>query len=317
MLLQEIPKKEDILAAEKRIHDYVHRTPVFTSNQLNEMLGVNVYFKCENLQKVGAFKMRGASNAVLSLSKSQLKKGVATHSSGNHAQAVALTAKLAKIPAYIVMPQNAPEVKVEAVKKYGAEIIFCESNLNAREETLNDVIERTGATFIHPYDNYDVIAGQATCAKEMIEDTDHLKAIFAPIGGGGLMGGTLLSSQYFGHKIPIIGAEPQGADDAYRSWKAGKLIPMENPDTIADGLRTSVGERNFPIIQDYITDIVTVSDEEIIEAMRLIFNYLKLVVEPSGAVPFASMIKTAEKYKGKKVGVILCGGNVDLKKLPF
>lgn len=317
MLLQEIPKKEDILAAEKRIHDYVHRTPVFTSNQLNEMLGVNVYFKCENLQKVGAFKMRGASNAVLSLSKAQLKKGVATHSSGNHAQAVALTAKLAKIPAYIVMPQNAPEVKVEAVKRYGAEIIFCESNLKAREETLNDILNKTGATFIHPYDNYDVIAGQATCAKEMIEDTDHLKAIFAPIGGGGLMAGTLLSSQYFGHKIPIIGAEPQGADDAYRSWKAGKLIPMENPDTIADGLRTSVGKRNFPIIQKYIKDIVTVSDAEIIEAMRLIFNYLKLVVEPSGAVPFASMMKTAEKYKGEKVGVILCGGNVDLKKLPF
>ncbi|WP_296622352.1 threonine/serine dehydratase [Marivirga sp.] len=317
MLLQEIPKKEDIQAAEKRIHDYVHRTPVFTSIQLNEMLGVNVYFKCENLQKVGAFKMRGASNAILSLSKAQLKKGVATHSSGNHAQAVALTAKLAKIPAFIVMPQNAPEVKVEAVRRYGAEVIYCESNLKAREEALNEVVEKTGATFIHPYDNYDVIAGQATCAKEMIEDTDHLKAIFAPIGGGGLMSGTLLSSQYFGNKVPVIGAEPTGADDAYRSWKAGELIPMENPDTIADGLRTSLGERNFPIIQKYIKDIITVSDDEIIEAMRLIFNYLKLVVEPSGAVPFASMIKAKDRFKGKKVGVILCGGNIDLKKLPF
>lgn len=317
MLLQEIPKKEDIISVEKRIHDYVHRTPVFTSSTLNEILGVNVYFKCENLQKVGAFKMRGASNAILSLSKSQLKKGVATHSSGNHAQAVALAAKLSKIPAYIVMPQNAPEVKVEAVRRYGAEVIYCESNLKAREETLNEVVEKTGATFIHPYDNYDVIAGQATCAKEMIEDTDHLKAIFAPIGGGGLMAGTLLSSQYFGNKIPVIGAEPEGADDAYRSWKAGELIPMDNPDTIADGLRTSVGERNFPIIQKYVKDIITVSDAEIIEAMRLIFNYLKLVVEPSGAVPFASMIKTKEQFKGKKVGVILCGGNVDLKKLPF
>jgi len=317
MLLQEIPKKEDILLAEKRIHDFVHRTPVFTSTQLNEMLGVNVYFKCENLQKVGAFKMRGASNALLSLSKAQLKKGVATHSSGNHAQAVALAAKLSNTPAYIVMPQNAPEVKAEAVRRYGAEVIYCESNLKAREASLNEVVEKTGATFIHPYDNYDVIAGQATCAKEMIEDTDHLKAIFAPIGGGGLMAGTLLSSQYFGNKVPVIGAEPQGADDAYRSWKAGELIPMENPDTIADGLRTSVGERNFPIIQQYIQDIVTVSDDEIIEAMRLIFNYLKLVVEPSGAVPFASMIKMKNKFKGKKVGVILCGGNVDLKELPF
>ncbi|WMN07721.1 threonine ammonia-lyase [Marivirga arenosa] len=317
MLLQEIPKKEDIISAEKRIHDYVHRTPVFTSTTLNEILGVNVYFKCENLQKVGAFKMRGASNAILSLTKAQLKKGVATHSSGNHAQAVALAAKLSKIPAYIVMPQNAPEVKVEAVRRYGAEVIYCDSTLNAREETLKDVVAKTGATFIHPYDNYDVIAGQATCAKEMIEDTDHLKAIYAPIGGGGLMAGTLLSSQYFGHKIPVIGAEPEGADDAYRSWKAGKIIPMEFPDTIADGLRTSLGERNFPIIQEHIEDIITVSDQEIIEAMRLIFNYLKLVVEPSGAVPFASMIKSKERYKGHKVGVILCGGNVDLKRLPF
>jgi threonine dehydratase len=317
MLLQEIPKKEDIVAAEKRIHQYVHRTPVFTSAQLNEILGVDVYFKCENLQKVGAFKMRGASNAILSLSKSALKKGVATHSSGNHAQAVALTAKLAKIPAYIVMPQNAPEVKVEAVRRYGAEVIYCESNLLAREETLQEVTEKTGASFIHPYDNYDVIAGQATCAKEMIEDTDHLKTLFAPIGGGGLMSGTLLSSQYFGNKIPVIGAEPEGADDAYRSWKSGQLIPMDNPDTIADGLRTSLGERNFPIIQKYIKDIITISDAEIIEAMRLIFNYLKLVVEPSGAVPFAAMIKAKKQFKGKKVGVILCGGNVDLKKLPF
>ncbi|HET8861094.1 threonine/serine dehydratase [Marivirga sp.] len=317
MLLQETPKKEDIISAEKRIHDYVHRTPIFTSNQLNEMLGVHVYFKCENLQKVGAFKMRGASNAILSLSKAQLKKGVATHSSGNHAQAVALAAKLSKIPAYIVMPQNAPEVKVEAVRRYGAEVIYCESNLKAREEALNEVVEKTGATFIHPYDNYDVIAGQATCAKEMLEDTDHLKAIFAPIGGGGLMAGTLLSSQYFGNKVPVIGAEPEGADDAYRSWKAGRLIPMENPDTIADGLRTSLGERNFPIIKKYIKDIVTVSDSEIVEAMRLIFNYLKLVVEPSGAVPFASMMKAKEQFQGKKVGVILCGGNVDLQKLPF
>ena len=317
MLLQEIPKKADIIVAEKRIHQYVHRTPVFTSAQLNEILGVDVYFKCENLQKVGAFKMRGASNAILSLSKSALKKGIATHSSGNHAQAVALTAKLAKIPAYIVMPQNAPEVKVEAVRRYGAEVIYCESNLLAREETLQEVTEKTGASFIHAYDNYDVIAGQATCAKEMIEDTDHLKTLFAPIGGGGLMSGTLLSSQYFGNKIPVIGAEPEGADDAYRSWKSGQLIPMDNPDTIADGLRTSLGERNFPIIQKYIKDIITISDAEIIEAMRLIFNYLKLVVEPSGAVPFAAMIKAKKQFEGKKVGVILCGGNVDLKKLPF
>lgn len=317
MSLQKTPNQEDILSAEARIHQYIHRTPVFTSSQLNEILGAHVYFKCENLQKVGAFKMRGAANAVLSLPKSQLKKGVATHSSGNHAQALALAAKLAKIPAYIVMPQDAPDVKVEAVRKYGAEIIFCEANLKDREESLKDVVERTGATFIHAYDNYDVIAGQATCAKELLEDTDHLKVIYAPIGGGGLMAGTLLSAHYFGHKIPVIGAEPKGADDAYKSWRSGELIPMENPKTIADGLKTSVGEKNFPIIQQHISDIVTVSEREIIEAMRLIFQYLKLVVEPSGAVAFAAMMKNAVKYKGSKIGVIISGGNVDLTKLPF
>lgn len=317
MQLQEIPNKEDILEAEDRIKDYIHRTPVFTSGQLNEMLGAKIYFKCENLQKVGAFKMRGAANAVLSLNNAQIKKGVATHSSGNHAQALALAAKMSRIPAYIVMPQDAPQVKVDAVRKYGAEIIFCEANLAAREETLNEVVLKTGATFIHPYDDYDVIAGQASCAKEMLEDTNHLKAIFAPIGGGGLMAGTLLSAHYFGNDIAVIGAEPAGADDAFRSWKSGKIIPVEKPNTIADGLRTSLGQRNFPIIQKYIKNIITVSDAEIVEAMKLVFQYLKLVVEPSGAVPFAAMIKDKDQFKGKKVGVILCGGNVDLSKLPF
>ncbi len=317
MLLKDIPNAQDIIKAEERIEKYIHRTPVFTSTQINEQLGIKVFFKTENLQKVGAFKMRGAANAVLSLTKEQLKKGVATHSSGNHAQALALAAKLKGIPAYIVMPENAPEVKVAAVKQYGAEVIFCEANLMARETTLNEVVEKTGATFVHPYNNYDVIAGQATAAKELIEDTDHLDAIFAPIGGGGLMAGTLLSSQYFGNKVPVYGAEPLGADDAYRSLKAGKIIPMESPNTIADGLRTSVGERNFPIIKKYIKEIITVSDEEIVEAMRLVFQYLKLVVEPSGAVPFASLIKAKSKFQGKKVGVILCGGNIDLAKMPF
>ncbi len=317
MLLKDIPNAQDILNAEERIQKYIHRTPVFTSTQINDILGIKVFFKTENLQKVGAFKMRGAANAVLSLTKAQLKKGVATHSSGNHAQALALAAKLKGIPAYIVMPENAPEVKVAAVKQYGAEVIFCEANLMARETTLNEVVEKTGATFVHPYNNYDVIAGQATAAKELIEDTDHLDAIFAPIGGGGLMAGTLLASQYFGNNIPVYGAEPAGADDAYRSLKAGKIIPMESPDTIADGLRTSVGERNFPIIKKYIKEIITVSDEEIIEAMRMVFQYLKLVVEPSGAVPFASLIKAKSQFSGKKVGVILCGGNIDLAKMPF
>ncbi len=317
MLLKDIPNAQDIVNAEERINKYIHRTPVFTSTQINDLLGLKVYFKTENLQKVGAFKMRGAANAVLSLTKAQLRKGVATHSSGNHAQALALAAKLSGIPAYIVMPENAPEVKVAAVKQYGAEVIFCEANLMARETTLNEVVEKTGATFVHPYNNYDVIAGQATAAKELIEDTDHLDAIFAPIGGGGLMAGTLLSSQYFGNKVPVYGAEPTGADDAYRSLEAGKIIPMEKPDTIADGLRTSVGERNFPIIQKFVKEIITVTDAEIIEAMKMVFQYLKLVVEPSGAVPFAAMIKAKSKFEGKKVGVILCGGNIDLAKMPF
>lgn len=317
MLLKDIPTAHDIEKAEERIQNYIHRTPVFTSSQLNEILGLKVYFKTENLQKVGAFKMRGASNAVLSLKKEQLKKGVATHSSGNHAQALALAAKLSKIPAYIVMPQNAPDVKVAAVRQYGAEVIFCEATLEARESTLQEVVDKTGAAFIHPYDNYDVIAGQATAAKELIEDTDHLNGIFSPIGGGGLMAGTLLSAQYFGNKMAVYGAEPKGADDAFRSLKAGERILMQNPDTIADGLRTSLGERNFPIIQKYVKDIITVSDKEIVDAMKLIFQYLKLVVEPSGAVPFASLIKVKSEFKNKKIGVILCGGNVDLAKLPF
>jgi threonine dehydratase len=317
MFLKDIPNAQDILNAEERIHKYIHRTPVFTSTQINELLGLKVYFKTENLQKVGAFKMRGAANAVLSLTKAQLKKGVATHSSGNHAQALALAAKLRGIPAFIVMPKDAPQVKVAAVEQYGAEIIFCESNLMARETTLNEVVQKTGATFVHPYNNYDVIAGQATCAKELIEDTDHLDAIFAPIGGGGLMAGTLLAAQYFGDNVPVYGAEPAGADDAFRSLKAGKIIPMENPDTIADGLKTSVGERNFPIIKEHIKEIITVTDAEIIDAMRMVFQYLKLVVEPSGAVPFASMIKAKAQFSNKKVGVILCGGNIDLAKMPF
>ncbi|MBK6265471.1 pyridoxal-phosphate dependent enzyme [Marivirga sp. S37H4] len=317
MLLKDVPSAQNIEDAEERIHSYIHRTPVFTSTQINDLLGLKVFFKAENLQKVGAFKMRGASNAVLSLTKDQLKKGVATHSSGNHAQALALAAKMRKIPAYIVMPQNAPEVKVAAVQQYGAEVIFCDPTLEAREKTLKEVVDQTGATFVHPYDNYDVIAGQATVAREMIEDTDHLDGIFAPIGGGGLMAGTLLSAKYFGKNVPVYGAEPLGADDAFRSWKAGKIIPMEYPNTIADGLRTSVGQKNFPIIQKYISDIITVTDDEIIEAMRMIFQYLKLVVEPSGAVPFAALIKMKSKLKGKKAGVILTGGNVDLSKLPF
>lgn len=317
MVLENIPTEKDILQATENITPYTHRTPVFTSTQLNELFDTRLYFKCENLQKVGAFKMRGASNALTYLTKEERKKGVATHSSGNHAQALALSAKLFKVPAYIVMPENAPAVKVEAVKKYGAKIIFCPPTLKDRELYLEKVIRDTGATFVPPYNDYHIIAGQATAAKELLEDTTDLKYILAPVGGGGLLAGTALSAHYFGHDISVLGTEPEGADDAYRSFLSQKLIPQEDPNTIADGLRTSVGKLNFPIIQQYVQEILTVSDTEIVEAMKLIFQYLKLVVEPSAAVPLAAFIKNKEMFNHEKVGIILSGGNVDLAKLPF
>lgn len=296
----------------------MHRTPVLTCSSLNEIAGAELYFKCENFQKVGAFKARGGMNAVLSLTAEERANGVATHSSGNHAQAVALAARENNIPSYIVMPSNSAEVKKAAVRGYGAELIECEPTLQAREDTLQQVIEQTGATMIHPYNDYRIIEGQGTACKELLEDIETpLDFILTPVGGGGLLSGTSLSAHYLSPKTKVIGCEPQGADDAYQSFKGGKLIPQTNPNTIADGLRTSLGEKPFEIIQQHVEDILLADDKEIIAAMQLLWERMKIVVESSSAVPLAALIKHKDKFRGKKVGIIISGGNVDLKKLPF
>ena len=305
------PSKADIEQAHTRIAPFIHRTPLLTNHTLDIKSGVSVFLKCENLQKVGAFKARGAMNAVLSLSDAEKQKGVATHSSGNHGQALAWAAKQMGIPAYIVMPSNSPQVKKAAVLGYGAEVIECEPTLQARESTLEKVLERTGAHMVHPYNDYRVIAGQATCAKEILEQQPDIDAIFCPVGGGGLLSGTSLSAHYFGN-VPVYGCEPEMADDAKRGFDAGHIIPSTNPQTIADGLKTSLGDKTFPIIREQVTDIFTVTEEEIIAAMRLLWERAKLVVEPSGAVGLAALIKHRNDYQRKKVAVILTGGNVDL-----
>ena len=307
--------KQQIEEAHERIKPFIHKTPVFTSKTINKISGTEVFFKCENFQKIGAFKIRGGMNAVLSLPKEKQKKGIATHSSGNHAQAIALAAREIGTKAYIVMPNNSPSVKVEAVKGYGAEIFFCEPNQQAREKTLQEVVDKTGAEFIHPYNNYEVITGQATCAKELVEEIPSLDFILAPVGGGGLLSGTLLSSLYFSPSTIVYAGEPEGAADAILSIRSGKIEKVPYVKTIADGLLTTLGDRTFPIIQKYVKDIFTVNDDEIIAGMRLVYERMKMVVEPSGVVPLAALLNNKELFKGKKVGIIFSGGNVELKKL--
>jgi threonine dehydratase len=304
----------DIEAAHKLIAPYIHRTPVMTSRSLNEIAGCELYFKCENFQKIGAFKIRGGMNAALSLSKDQLSKGLATHSSGNHAQAIAYAARELKTRAYIVMPDNSPAVKVNAVKGYGAEITFCTPTQEAREKTIKEIVDTTGATFIHPYDNDNVITGQASCAKELIEEKKNLDAIIAPVGGGGLISGTSLSTYYLLEKANVFAAEPEGAADAVLSFKSGKIEHAPFVNSIADGLLTRVSDRTLTIIRKYVKDILLVSDDEIKAALRLLYERMKIVVEPSGAVPFASLLRNKERFRGKKVGIIITGGNVDLAK---
>ena len=310
------PNKKDLLKTAERIKDFIHQTPVLSSKSINKMTGASVFFKCENFQKMGAFKMRGAANAVNQLTKEEKNKGVTTHSSGNFAQAVALSAQLSNIKANIVMPENAPEVKKKAVKGYGANIVECESTLQARESTAQKIVEETGATFLHPYNCYNVIAGNATATMELHQQTQELDLVFAPIGGGGLISGTALANHYFSNTI-TYGAEPKGADDAYRSFKSGQLISMVNPNTIADGLRTSLGDKCFPIIQKHVKDIITVEEDEIINALKIIWERMKIIIEPSCAVPLAAVLKNKHLFKNKKIGIIITGGNVDLKKLPF
>jgi threonine dehydratase len=308
------PTIDDVRKAHHRIGRYIHRTPVLTCQTLNELVGARLFFKCENFQKVGAFKFRGACNTVFSLSDNEASKGVVTHSSGNHAAALALAARNRGITARIVMPSNAPQVKINAVNNYGGIITFCEPTLASRESTAATVIEQTGTTLIHPFNNYGIIAGQGTAALELLEEVNDLDYVLTPVGGGGLLSGTAITVKSVNSKIKVIGCEPKNADDAYRSIRAGKIIPPEHPNTIADGLKTSLGDKTFPIIQELVDEIVLVSEKEIITAMQYIFERMKIIVEPSSAVPFGALLSQKLKVTDKKVGIIISGGNVDLSK---
>lgn len=312
-----IPAYTDVVEAHLLVKRFAHRTPILVSESINHITGGKIYFKCENFQKVGAFKFRGATNAVMSLSDEKSIRGVGTHSSGNHAAALALAARNRGVHAYVVMPENAPEIKKKAVAGYGAKVTFCSPTLEARESALANVIAETGATEIHPYDNFEVIAGQGTAAKELLEDESSLDIVLAPVGGGGLLAGSALSIRHLSPETRLIGCEPAGADDAYRSFKKGKIIPSVNPQTIADGLLTSLGERNFAIIKDSVDGIVTVSEKSIIRAMRLIWERMKIIIEPSSAVPLAAILERKVDVQNQKVGIIVSGGNLDLGNLPF
>ena len=308
--------KDEIISTRDRIQKFIHKTHVHASRIINEITGSNIYFKCENFQKTGAFKARGAFNAILSLPEFKLKKGVATHSSGNHAAALAYVASALGVASYIVMPHTAPKNKIEAVKSYGGKIIFCEPTLEAREKTLEKVVTQTCTTFIHPYNNYDVIKGQATAAMEFFEQIDvKLDFILAPVGGGGLLSGTSLAAKYFSPQTKVIGAEPKGADDAFRSIRDGKIYPSVNPQTIADGLLTSLKKRTFKIIKENVSEILTVGEKSIVEALFLIMERMKIVIEPSAVVPLAAVLENKEKFEGKNVGIILSGGNLDFTRI--
>jgi len=309
--------KESLLAAVSRIQRFAHRTPVLTCSAINQMAGAEIFFKCENFQKTGAFKMRGALNAVENLSKAEKEKGVVTHSSGNFAQAVSLSAKLNEIPAYIVMPSSAPAVKRKGVIGYGGLLTICPPTLADREKATQIIINETGATFLHPSNNRDVILGQGTAAIELLENHPDLNVIMTPVGGGGLVAGVGLAAHYFGENCQVIAGEPFEVDDAYRSLISGQIETNRTANTIADGLRTNLGDINFPIIQQYVERIIRVEEKEIIQSMRLIWERMKIVVEPSCAVPLAALLREKEKFKNQKVGIIITGGNVDFSNLPF
>lgn len=311
------PTFDDILTAADRIHPFAHHTPVLTCAALDAMTGASLLFKCENFQKVGAFKFRGATNAVRSLGDGEAARGVATHSSGNHAAALALAARQRGIAAHIVMPRNAPEVKKRAVEGYGGRITFCEPTLQAREDTLASVVAETGATVIHPYNDLRVIAGQGTAAMELIEDAPRLDIVMTPVGGGGLLSGTAIAVRGRSPSTAVIAAEPAGADDAARSFREGRILPSIAPVTVADGLLTSLGTLTFPIIRALVADIVVVGEDAIIDAMRRIWERMKIVVEPSAALPLAAILEGRVDVAGKRVGIILSGGNADLSRLPW
>lgn len=309
--------KKELLDSLQRIKPFIHRTPVMTSQLLNQKAGAEIFFKCENFQKMGAFKMRGAANAILNLSDEQKAKGVVTHSSGNFAQAVSLSARNAGVDAYIVMPSNAPEVKKEAVRSYGGQITECEPLIEARQAEADKIVASTGASFLHPSNDLDVILGQGTAGMELLEEHPDLDFMLTPVGGGGLVAGCALAAHNFGSNCKTIGGEPFEADDAYRSLETGIIQKNESANTIADGLRTHLGDINFPIIQKHVDSIILVKEEEIIAAMKLIWERMKIIIEPSCAVPFAAVLREPDLFKNKKIGIVLSGGNVDLKKLPF
>ena len=304
-------------AAHERIRARIHRTPVLTSERLNAASGASLFFKCENFQKIGAFKARGATNAVFALDDATARRGVATHSSGNHGAAVARAARLRGVPAHIVMPSNSAKVKIRAIEGYGAQLVFCEPTENAREVACAEVIKKTGATLIHSFENEHVIAGQGTAAVELLEDVPELDVIICPVGGGGLLSGTAIAAKSMRPQIKVIAVEPANADDAAQSFRAGRRLVTEKRFTIADGLRTNVGERTFPIIRRYVDDIVTVSEQAIVSAMRTIWETMKIVIEPSAAVPYAAILENNIVIEGKRVGIIFTGGNIDLDALPW
>lgn len=299
------------------IASYIHRTPILTSRLLNKISGADLYFKCENFQRMGAFKMRGATHAILQLSNEQKAKGVVTHSSGNFAQALSLAAQSLGVKAYIVMPSNAPQVKKDAVKDYGGEIIECPPTHKDREATANKIQTEKGATFLHPYNDHNVILGQGTAALELLEDYPDLEYIFSPVGGGGLISGTALAAHFYGKNCKVIGGEPFEVDDAYRALQSGTLEINETTNTAADGLKMPLGDLTFPIIQKHVSEIIRVDEEEIISAMRLIWERMKIIIEPSCSVPLAALLREKERFQDKKTGIILSGGNVDLGNLPF
>jgi len=312
-----VPTLDDMLTARELITPHIHRTPVLTSRMLNELSGAELFFKCENLQKAGAFKARGASNAVFGLSDEQAKRGVATHSSGNHGTCLSYAAGRRGIPCTVVMPRTAPQAKKDAVRGYGGVVVECEPSTTSREAVFAEVVAKTGAEFVHPYNDHRVIAGQATCSAELIEQVDGLDAVVAPIGGGGMVSGTCLTLSNLAPEVKIYAAEPEKADDAYRSFKAGHIIADDAPETVADGLKVPLKDLTWHFVGKHVTDIHTASEQEIVEAMKLVWKRLKIVMEPSSAVPLATILKNPGVFAGTRVGVIVTGGNVDLDKLPW
>lgn len=312
-----VPTISDVVEAHRRIEPHIHRTPVLTSSYINALVGAELFFKCESLQKAGAFKARGASNAVFGLSNDEAARGVATHSSGNHGTCLSYAAGRRGIPCTVVMPRTAPQAKKDAVRGYGAVVVECEPSTSSREAVFNEVVAKNGAEFVHPYNDPRVIAGQATCSKELIEQVDGLDAVVAPIGGGGMVSGTCLTLSNLAPKMEIYAAEPEQADDAYRSFKAGRIIADDAPNTVADGLKVPLKELTWHFVRNNVTDILTASEAEIIDAMKLIWKRMKIVVEPSSAVPLATILKNKSLFAGKRVGIIVTGGNVDLETLPW